>query len=170
MRNRGSVRAEELHNTIGLTDDLVSPFVNQSVMVEAQQHQVRRLGLSVMKRPVLDVVNLTEPLAITTGEAARDVALLDRAPQTRGNGAATSPEIQDLAIRLEDRLNLSVTRQAASGFGGQHWTFSYLTAVAATVDKGSDVDVNRDLGHVRCGSVDLHPHKSVPRDLRESVG
>jgi len=67
-RDRPSVGAGEREVSVGSALDQVTAFVEQSVVVATEQHEVGEVGLAAVG-PVVDMVGIEVSVAVTAGEA-----------------------------------------------------------------------------------------------------
>jgi hypothetical protein len=79
--------------------DAKTTFVNQTVMMAAEQHQVFHCCFTTIG-PVPNVVCVDKVRMGATGETASAVTPLQSAANGRWNGAAFAPDVQWFAIRF----------------------------------------------------------------------
>ena len=112
---RSPVRSPEPQLAVGLLFHLVSLLVDGAVMAPAEHHEVRKRGRPALG-PVMDVMALAERQAAAR-EPAAAVAVVQRAPERRGNGPRPGADFHDPAVRVVPHHHSArVAGQAAGRF------------------------------------------------------
>ena len=114
-------------------------------MMEAtERHEIGRFGLAAM-RPMLGVMPIDVASVRATGKATSAIARVERTAQ-RWRNASGPPHIQRLAMLvLHDRHDAAITREAASGFGGQGGAFLDLASTGDAIAERLRIYVHDDL-------------------------
>ena len=105
-----AVRPLEPEGAVGPARDLIALLVHRTVVPATEEGEVRERGGAAL-RPVAEMVSLGEADAAAR-EAATAIAVVERAPQGRGNRAGPGPDLQQTPV-------LVVAHHHAAGVAGQ---------------------------------------------------
>jgi hypothetical protein len=112
-----SVGPPELQRAVGLSIDLIAPFVDRTVVPATEHGEVRERGWAALG-PVTDVMSLAEGKPAAR-EAAALVAVVERAPQCRGNRAGPGPNFHGAPfLVVSHHYAARVAREALRRFRG----------------------------------------------------
>ena len=114
---RSSIRSPEPQLAVGLPFHLVALLVDRAVMAPAEHREVRERGGAALS-PVTDVMALAKR-QIAAREPAGAVAVMQRAPERRGNGPRPGADFLDPPIWIVSHHHPArVARQAPGRFRG----------------------------------------------------
>jgi hypothetical protein len=112
-----AVRSLEPEGAVGPACDLVALLMHRTVVPATQEREVREHGRAALL-PVAEMVSLGETAAAAR-EAATAIAVVERAPQRRGNRPGAGADLEQPAVLLVAHHHPAcVAGQAAGRFRG----------------------------------------------------
>jgi hypothetical protein len=115
LGNEPAVRLPEFERAVRLSIDVVTLFVDRTMVPPAEHRQVRERRRTTL-RPVADVMSLAEA-NVATRKAATSVAVVQDSPQRWRNRASPSGHLHDTPILIVAHHDAArVARESATRF------------------------------------------------------
>lgn len=146
VRDALAVRTGENDTTVTISLQTEAPFVDQPMVMPAQQQEVGQAGLAAVS-PLEDVMAVHEAPLRASWEPAASVAALQRPSYRRSDGAGLPAHAERVTCAvLADRHDAGVASESSGGLPGEGTAVVQLAAtLGAVVDQGHRIHVDDDL-------------------------